>query len=79
MDGCNYSVKKNHPTLKNGSPKNENELRLKKWMAGHYTSLQIKWHTTLKNRRLQVVFWKKKHCLYKKLMLQIDHLHSSCS
>ena len=55
----------------------------KKWMAGHYFFLEIKWHTTLKNGRLRVVFFSKYifkiYCLYKNLMLQIDPLNSSCS
>ena len=31
---------------------------VKNWMAGYYSSRQIKWYTTLKNGWLQVAFWK---------------------
>ena len=33
-------------------------VRLKKWIAGRYSSRQTKWRTTFKNAQLQVVFWK---------------------
>ena len=33
-------------------------IRWKSWMAGCYSSLQIKQHFTLKNGRWQVVLWK---------------------
>ena len=52
---------------------------VKIWMADCYSSLQINWHTTLKNWRLQMVFWEKIYCLYKNLTLQTDPVGSSCS
>ena len=42
---------------------------VKKWMASHYSFLQIKLHTIFKNGWLQVVFWKQIYYLYKNLML----------
>ena len=36
----------------------KNSVRLKKWIAGRYSSCQTKWPTTFKNAQLQVVFWK---------------------
>ena len=38
---------------------------------------KITHYFTLKNGRLQVVFFKYIYCLYENLMLQIDHFNSS--
>ena len=62
MDECRISAKKEHPTWKNGWLKlilQKKPVRLNERMAGCMASLQIKWHTTLKNERMQMVFWKK--------------------
>ena len=47
-----------------------------KLMAGRYSSLWIKWHSNLKNRKLQVVFWKKsivftKYWCFKNILLTV--------
>ena len=55
-------IKENHPTWKNGWLKlilRKKPVRLKEWMTGRNFSLQMEWDTTLKNWRLQVVFWPK--------------------
>ena len=81
MGGCNCSVKKSSymkEWMAQADPRKEVNT-VKKWMTGCYLSLQIKRHTTLKNGRLQVVFWKKNYCLYKNLMLPIDSASSNWS
>ena len=69
-------------TLKNGwlqlNLKN-NLVGLKKWMVGRYSSLPIKWHSSLKNGQLQVRFSKEIYCLHKNFMLQGDPLDRSYS
>ena len=58
MDSSNW----NHPTWKNGWLKlmlQKKLILLKNWMTSRYSSLQTKWHTTLKNGRQQVARWKK--------------------
>ena len=68
------------PYLKNGwfmLILQKKPARLKNWMVSRNSSLQIKWHDTLKNRRSCVL--KKIYCLYKNLRLQVDPLNSSCS
>ena len=56
MDG--YSVKKS-PFMQEWMAQADPP---KSWMVDRYSSLQIKWRTTLNNGQLQVVFWKK-YCL----------------
>ena len=56
-------------------PKEASMLKI----AGHNSSFQIIWHTTLQNLRLQMAFWKNYITLTKSLMFQIDPLNSSCS
>ena len=51
MDGLNYRDKLHAQA---DHPKEANAV--KKLIADHYSSLQIKRHITLKNERLQVVF-----------------------
>ena len=51
-------LKKSH-YMKEWKAQAEKASAIKKWMASRYSSLQIKWHTTLKKGWLQVVIWEK--------------------
>ena len=57
MDGSSWSSKRSKYVWKNG------------WPAT--STFQIKWSTTLKNGRLQVVLWKKIYCLHENSRLKI--------
>ena len=73
---------KNYPLWKNRWLKvilQKKSVRSKKRMDGRYSSLQIKWHTTLKNGRLQVVLIKIDIVFTKMWCFRLILFNSSCS